>query len=62
MKKLLLKADLKGFKKGSIISVKFKDGQPVERYWRDRLKDAKIDNCVEIVSEKKVEEKISKKK
>ncbi len=26
---------------------------PVEKYWRDRLKDAEVDNCIEIVKEKK---------
>ena len=26
-----------------------KSGVPRDRYWRNRLRDAKIDNCVEIV-------------
>ena len=24
-------------------------GKPLQRYWRNRLHDAKIDNCVEVV-------------
>jgi hypothetical protein len=26
------------------------DGVPSDRFWRNRLKDSAIDNCVEIVS------------
>lgn len=26
---------------------------PLSKFWRDRLKDAKIDNCVEIVKQKR---------
>jgi hypothetical protein len=25
------------------------DGLPLDRFWRDRLKDSEIDNCIEIV-------------
>lgn len=34
-----------------IISVQTDDnGVPLERFWRNRLKDAKADNCVEVVT------------
>ena len=49
-KELKLNADLKGYKAGQIIPVKYKDGLPVDKYWRDRVKDSVIDNCVEVVS------------
>lgn len=26
-------------------------GNPADRFWRRRLKDAKIDNCIEVISE-----------
>lgn len=29
------------------------DGVPLDRYWRDRLKDAKVDNCMEMLKDKK---------
>jgi len=35
--------------KGSIISVKSKDGIPLDKFWRDRLKDSEFDGCVSIV-------------
>ena len=41
--KLKINKDLRGFKAGAIVTV------PLDRYWRSRLEDAKIDNCVEIV-------------
>ena len=32
-------------------------GTPILQSWRDRLKDAEIDNCVEIVKEPKTQTK-----
>ena len=37
------------YTKGSIITVNAKDGIPVDKFWRDRLKDSEIDGCVSIV-------------
>lgn len=31
------------------ITIEDNAGIPVDRFWRNRLKDAKIDNCVEVV-------------
>lgn len=47
--KLKLHAILGGFEKGQIIGVNAKDGIPLDKYWRDRIKDSKIDGCVSIV-------------
>jgi len=34
------------------------NGTPIDRFWRNRIKDAVVDNCCEIVTEeKKVVEK-----
>lgn len=52
--KLKLNRDLKTPKgkltKDSIIEIEDVDGEPTDRFWRNRLKDSVIDNCVEIVS------------
>lgn len=52
--KLKLNRDLKTPKgklsKDSIIEIEDMNGEPVDRFWRNRLKDSAIDNCVEIVS------------
>lgn len=34
---------------GKIIKIEDKEGIPTNRFWRARLKDSKIDNCIEIV-------------
>lgn len=31
------------------ITIEDNNGIPVERFWRNRLKDAETDNCVEVV-------------
>jgi hypothetical protein len=55
MKKLRVKLnkDLLRYKAGRELNLEAVDGVPVLKYWRDRLKDAKIDNCIEIIKEKK---------
>jgi hypothetical protein len=51
---LKLNQDLKTPKgklaKDSIIEVADIDGIPIDRFWRNRIKDSTTDNCVEIVS------------
>ena len=32
---------------GSEVMIQFVDGLPSERYWRNRLRDSKIDNCIQ---------------
>lgn len=41
------------YKKDSIIEVEDIDNIPTDLFWRNRLKDSAIDNCVEIVLTKK---------
>ena len=41
---------------GTIIEVECKNGVPVNREWRNRFKDAKIDKCIEIVKSKPTKE------
>ena len=49
-----LNADLNGYKKGKILKIIVdKKGIPVDNYWYRRLKDAEIDNCIEIIDNKK---------
>jgi hypothetical protein len=38
---------------GAVVDVKCKNGVPVDKYWRGRLKDAEIDGCVSILGKKK---------
>lgn len=52
-KSIKLNAPLRGHPSGAVIRIEVdKEGTPLERYWRDRFKDAKIDNCVEWVGKK----------
>ncbi len=53
-KMLLLNAPLRGYPKDTKLPIEVdKTDKPSEMYWRDRLKDAEIDNCVEWVTKKK---------
>ncbi len=53
-RKLKLNAPLRGHPKDIIIPIRTDEtGIPVDRYWRDRLKDAKIDGCVEFLNKPK---------
>lgn len=52
--KLKLNRDIKDHKKGEVLTLlAHKDSQPLDRYWRARLKDSILDNCCEIVKNKK---------
>lgn len=53
--KIKLNCDLKHYKKGDVISI-----NPHDIYWRNRLRDAKQDNCIEIIHEKPQEKKTIK--
>lgn len=51
-----LNAPLRGLLVGSIIKLKVNDeGIPLDIYWKNRLVDAVLDNCIELVD--KVREK-----
>jgi len=48
--KLKLNQPMSGYEAGREITIQTdKDGVPLEKFWRRRLKDADIDNCVEVV-------------
>ena len=52
--KLKLNVDIGYHKKGEVLSISAdKKGIPFDRYWRARLKDSALDNCCEIVKNKK---------
>lgn len=58
-KKLKLNTALRGYPAGAQINIRVdKDGIPLDPYWRGRLKDSRIDKCVEILpkTKKKKEE------
>jgi hypothetical protein len=62
-KRIKLNAPLRGHATGSEVTIKVDgDGVPMERYWRDRLHDAKVDNCIEFItstSKRKQETKVA---
>lgn len=37
--------------KDTIIEINDENGVPTDLFWRNRLKDSAIDNCIEIVNE-----------
>ncbi len=48
---LKINVNLPGCAKGTVIKIRADDdGVPLDKWWRDRLHDAKHDNCVSIVS------------
>jgi len=52
--KIKINIPLRNYKKNEIIDIQVdKDDIPQERYWRNRIRDAKIDNCVTIKKRKK---------
>ena len=43
----------KCYKKGTVIEVKDDgNGIPLDRYWRNRIKDSLIDSCVEVIKKR----------
>jgi len=50
--KIKLNTAMNGFAKGQEITIEGVDGIPTDSFWRRRLKDAEIDNSVEIVQTK----------
>ena len=52
--KLRINTDsLPSYKAGDTIKVETKGGVIKDKYWRNRLSDAKFDNCVSIVDNEK---------
>lgn len=53
-KELRLNANLRGKRKDDIVTVQVDaEGIPLDPYWRRRIEDASIDNCVEFVKKPK---------
>lgn len=45
---------LRGSQVGAVINIPVdSDGVPLNSYWRQRIRDAKTDNCCEFIEEKK---------
>jgi hypothetical protein len=56
--KLKLNQPMQGYEAGRVVSVQADSaGVPLEKFWRRRLNDAKIDNCVEMVKDAPVKPK-----
>jgi len=52
--KLKLNTSLAGYEAGRTIEIACdSEGVPLNKFWRRRLKDATIDNCVSIITERK---------
>lgn len=43
--------DLPDYRAGQEVKVDAMDGVPLLKFWRDRLHDAEIDRCVEVVTQ-----------
>lgn len=41
-----------GFRVGEVVDVECRQGVPVNKEWRNRIKDAVIDNCVTVMPDK----------
>jgi len=52
--KIKLNVSLKGYAKDSIIDIDADTkGNPIDLYWARRLEDSQIDNCIEVITDKK---------
>lgn len=62
--KVKLNVDLMGLRKGTILNIG-SEQCPMTGYWKNRIKDSKIDNCLTLMNdstEKKVVKKPTKQK
>lgn len=52
--KLKLNQPMAGYEAGREVTIQTdRNGVPLEKFWRRRIRDAKIDNCVEVVKPSK---------
>ena len=52
--KLKINKPTGGHAKGAVLTLKaHPDGQPIDRFWRARLKDSELDKCCQIVKNNK---------
>tara|TARA_R110000851_G_scaffold134568_2_gene269874 strand:- start:147 stop:389 length:243 start_codon:yes stop_codon:yes gene_type:complete len=53
-KNITINAPLRNHRVGEVLSIEVDEKNiPLERYWRDRMKESKIDNCIEFTKGKK---------
>lgn len=55
--KIKLKVGFASYAAGREINIEDENGIPIAHFWRRRLKDAEIDNSIEIVQNKPTKEK-----
>lgn len=56
--KLKILKPLKNYLAGKVIHIEVDNkGMAIERYWRNRISDSRIDKCVEIMEHKGIKEK-----
>jgi hypothetical protein len=49
--------DMPGYIAGTTVSVEVRDNVPVSKFWRDRFRDAELDNCVSVIKSKPAKSK-----
>jgi len=60
--KVKLNVELKQYPKDTVLTIEVDDyGTPIDRYWRKRFLDSKIDNCIEFINDTKSVKKAIKK-
>jgi hypothetical protein len=60
--KIKLNIALKHYSANTILDIDVDEGgAPLNRYWRKRLLDSKIDNCIEFIKDTESVKKITKK-
>ena len=62
MIKLQVNIPMMGKIKGDVVTLETKSGVIIDQFWRNRLNDSHIDNCVTIVKDKVVKETKPKKR
>lgn len=60
--RIKLNIAMSGYAKGQTITIKDDNGIPLDPFWNNRLKDSKIDKCIEIVQTKSIETKSTNKR
>ena len=41
------------YREGDEVKVRSKNGVPLDKFWRDRIKDSEYDNCVTVLKKKR---------
>jgi hypothetical protein len=48
--KIKINSKIRNYKIGETIEIEDLDGIPTDIFWRNRLNDSKIDNCIEVIT------------